>query len=155
MWFRDIQPLHLIILVCYKNLYNDICAVFIKKRIYFIFFLSFKGGWLKVEWDMDSSTIHQYRYGSNRTEKDKYDVKVCDEPRLLENQLIATGCLVTRGMNERWYISVFKLKKYFYFIILCFHSGPDWSWHDQDGGVGNVGSVISVRDSGGVLVCID
>lgn len=104
---------------------------------------------------MDSTTINQYRYGSNRTEKDKYDVKVCDEPRLLENQLIATGCLVTRGMNERWYISVFKFKKYFYFIILYFHSGPDWSWHDQDGGVGNVGSVISVRDSGGVLVCID
>lgn len=78
-----------------------------------------KGGWLKVEWDMDSTTIHHYRYGSNCNELDKYDVKVCDEPRVLENQLIATGCLVTRG--------------------------PDWNWYDQDGGVGNVGSVLSVN----------
>uniref|UniRef100_A0A8W8I4E4 MIB/HERC2 domain-containing protein n=1 Tax=Magallana gigas TaxID=29159 RepID=A0A8W8I4E4_MAGGI len=85
------------------------------------------GGWLKVEWDMDSTTIYHYRYGSNHTENDKYDVKVCNEPRLLENQLIETGCLVTRG--------------------------PDWNCHDQDGGVGTVGSVLSVKDNG-VLVCI-
>lgn len=80
-------------------LYESIKLIFVqylKKKEFISFFL--KGGWLKVKWDMDSTTIHHYRYGSNRTEKDKYDVKVCDEPRLLENQLIATGCLVTRGM---------------------------------------------------------
>lgn len=75
--------------------YRNTCSVY-NNVIHFSVF--FKGGWLKVEWDMDSTTIHQYRYGSNCNGLDKYDVKVCDEPRVLENQLIATGCLVTRGM---------------------------------------------------------
>ena len=25
--------------------------------------------------------------------------------------------------------------------------GPDWSWEDQDGGEGNVGTVVEVKDS--------
>lgn len=59
------------------------CSIYKKKKgIYFIFI---KGGWLKVEWDMDLIIIYYYRYGFNWIEKDKYDVKVCDELRLLEN----------------------------------------------------------------------
>lgn len=34
---------------------------------------------------MDLIIIYYYRYGFNWIEKDKYDVKVCDELRLLEN----------------------------------------------------------------------
>lgn len=52
-----------------------------------------------VEWDTGS--VFDYRYGSSIFEKDKYDVIVCDEPRMLENELIAVGCLVKRGIvNE-------------------------------------------------------
>lgn len=42
--------------------------------------------------------INTHRYGSTDTEKDKFDVQVCDNPRILQNELIATGCLVTRGI---------------------------------------------------------
>lgn len=48
-----------------------------------------------MKWD--TSLTFDYRYGSSSFEKDKYDVIVCDEPRLLENELIAVGCLVKRG----------------------------------------------------------
>ncbi|XP_065945130.1 uncharacterized protein [Magallana gigas] len=81
-------------------------------------------GWLNVEWDTGS--VRMYRYGSTNTEKDKFDVQVCDNPRILQNELIATGCLVTRG--------------------------PDWLWNNQDGGTGNIGSVLTVRSDGTVLV---
>ena len=55
-------------------------------------------GWLKVEWDSDAHVIRWYRYGSTLSETDKYEVKVCDEPRILQNESIATGCLVVRGI---------------------------------------------------------
>lgn len=38
----------------------------------------------------------RYRYGWNGFET-AYDVEPCDEPRILQNQKIATGCLVRRG----------------------------------------------------------
>lgn len=55
-------------------------------------------GWLHVEWD--TGVIFSYRYGSSRSDWNKYDVRVCSEPRILENQMIATGCLVTRGKKK-------------------------------------------------------
>ncbi|XP_061168820.1 uncharacterized protein LOC133178069 [Saccostrea echinata] len=75
-----------------------------------------EAGWLNVEWD--TGFIHGYRYGTTCTEIDKYDVTVCEEPRILDNEMIATGCLVTRG--------------------------PDWEWEDQDGGEGSIGSVYRI-----------
>lgn len=60
-------------------------------------------------------------------------------------------------MNVGTYLCL-NLKSINYFLLYntVFYAGPDWSWYDKDdGGVGNVGTVISVRDSGGVLVCID
>ncbi|XP_022332693.2 uncharacterized protein LOC111130205 [Crassostrea virginica] len=83
-------------------------------------------GWLNVQWDRNLGSTRGYRYGSTRDEGDKYDVKVCDEPRILENEIIAPGCLVTRG--------------------------ADWSYDDQDGGAGNIGSVVRVKNCGLVLV---
>ena len=50
-------------------------------------------GWLFVEWDHGQSNA--YRYGPVCN---KYDIKFCNEPRILCNESIATGCLVTRGM---------------------------------------------------------
>lgn len=32
--------------------------------------------------------------------------------------------------------------------------GTDWEWDDQDGGAGNIGSVISVQGTGFVYVCL-
>lgn len=32
--------------------------------------------------------------------------------------------------------------------------GPDWEWDDQDGGAGNIGSVVAVVGHGVVLVRI-
>lgn len=83
-----------------------------------------KDGWLNVEWDTGS--VYKYRYGSTDLKPDKFDVQVCNEPRILNDELIATGCNVTRG--------------------------PDWVWNDQDGGVGNIGSVLNVGSDGIVLV---
>lgn len=79
-----------------NKVYIKMCSLY--NRHIFLLQWFFKGGWLKVEWDMNSTTVYHYRYGSNHNENDKYDVKVCNEPRLLENQLIETRCLVTRGM---------------------------------------------------------
>ncbi|XP_062586119.1 uncharacterized protein LOC134247758 isoform X2 [Saccostrea cucullata] len=75
-----------------------------------------EAGWLNVEWD--TGLIHGYRYGTSSTERDKYDVTVCEEPRILDDEMIATGCLVKRG--------------------------PDWEWGDQDGGEGSIGSVFRI-----------
>nr|XP_022335068.1 uncharacterized protein LOC111131710 [Crassostrea virginica] len=83
-------------------------------------------GWLKVKWDSDAHVIRWHRYGSTLSETDKYEVKVCDEPRILQNESIATGCLVVRGQ--------------------------DWEWGRQDGGPGNIGSVLKVDDNGVILV---
>ncbi|XP_061164730.1 uncharacterized protein LOC133173723 [Saccostrea echinata] len=77
-------------------------------------------GWLNVEWD--TGFKYGYRYGTNSTEIDKYDVTICEEPRILENEMIATGCLVTRG--------------------------PDWERGDQDGGDGSIGTVYRVKGNG-------
>lgn len=60
-------------------------------------------GWLKIEWDTNKK-IYPYRYGLNHNGHDKYDVKVCDEPRILKDELIAPGCLVTRGTYKIVYI---------------------------------------------------
>lgn len=64
--------------------------------IYLMHFVISIDGWLNVEWDTGS--VGMYRYGSTNIEKDKFDVQVCDNPRILQNELIATGCLVTRGI---------------------------------------------------------
>ncbi|XP_062596398.1 uncharacterized protein LOC134257818, partial [Saccostrea cucullata] len=55
---------------------------------------SHDAGWLIVHWDIGTSA--SYRYGTTNIEKDKYDVVVCLEPRILYNELIAVGCLVKR-----------------------------------------------------------
>lgn len=69
-------------------------------RIYSSFFYTAdsKDGWLNVEWDTGS--IHKYRYGSADLKTDKFDVQVCNEPRILNDELIATGCNVTRGTRK-------------------------------------------------------
>lgn len=55
-------------------------------------------GWLAVEWD--SGTECCYRYGTSSDFKDKYDVEMCSDPRKLDNELIAVGCLVKRGEKD-------------------------------------------------------
>ncbi|XP_062588706.1 uncharacterized protein LOC134250368 [Saccostrea cucullata] len=80
-------------------------------------------GWVNVEWD--SGVRLSYQYGFDGF-VEKYDIASCQEPRILENEMIAVGCCVTRG--------------------------PDWKWGDQDGGEGNVGTVYRVRKDAVVLV---
>lgn len=72
-------------------------------------------GWISVMWD--SGAGFQYRYGADGM----FDIVVCDSPRVLVDQLIAVGCLVTRG--------------------------ADWEWGDQDGGEGSIGVIYRVNDS--------
>lgn len=36
--------------------------------------------------------------------------------------------------------------------VICMFLGTDWEWDDQDGGAGNIGSVISVQSTGIVFV---
>lgn len=38
-------------------------------------------------------------------------------------------------------------------MIKCKSLGKDWPWGNQDGGAGNIGTVLSVEGSGQVLVC--
>ncbi|XP_062614423.1 uncharacterized protein LOC134276159 isoform X2 [Saccostrea cucullata] len=78
-------------------------------------------GRLMVEWDAGEKNYYHYDVARN-----VYDVIVCTELRILDTELIAPGCLVTRG--------------------------PDWEWGDQDGGEGSIGSVYRVRKSGRVYV---
>lgn len=66
---------------------------------YFIIWITIVG-WLRIAWDKNKA-IYPYRYGSNPDENDKYDVMICDEPRILKGELIAPGCLVTRGTYIR------------------------------------------------------
>ncbi|XP_062620442.1 uncharacterized protein LOC134282018 isoform X2 [Saccostrea cucullata] len=73
-------------------------------------------GYVIVEWD--NGVRLSYQYGFDGMDE-KYDIATSEEPRILENELIAVGCLVTRG--------------------------PDWKWGDQDGGEGNVGTVYRVE----------
>lgn len=58
-------------------------------------FVSLKTGTLLVEWDTGFKS--DYRFGTKSKFNNKYDVQLCSEPRILVNELIATGCLVTRG----------------------------------------------------------
>lgn len=51
-------------------------------------------GWINVEWD--TGLTMSYRYGNNGMIT-AYDIEPCDEPRILEDQPIAVGCLVRRG----------------------------------------------------------
>ena len=55
-------------------------------------------GWLVVQWDWDSGSEYNYRYGSTSDFKDKYDLEMCEEPRTLINEPIAVGSLVKRGI---------------------------------------------------------
>ncbi|XP_052696634.1 uncharacterized protein LOC128175218 isoform X1 [Crassostrea angulata] len=75
-----------------------------------------KFGWVNVEWD--TGLTMPYRYGNNGMIT-AYDIEPCNEPRILEDQPIAVGCLVRRG--------------------------PDWKWGDQDGGEGNIGAVYRLK----------
>lgn len=72
-------------------------------------------GWVIVEWDTGFKS--HYRFGSTRRFSYKYDIELCNDPRILGNELIATGCLVTRG--------------------------KDWVWGNQDGGTGNIGAMAT------------
>jgi hypothetical protein len=47
-----------------------------------------------VEWDAGSRC--RYRYGVDAS----YDIVVCDSPRVLLDEMIAVGCLVTRGKEK-------------------------------------------------------
>ncbi|XP_062613161.1 uncharacterized protein LOC134274933 [Saccostrea cucullata] len=71
-------------------------------------------GWLSVEWDTGGNCRH--RYGADGC----YEVVVCDDPRVLNDELISVGCLVSRGI--------------------------DWEWGDQDGGAGIIGTVYRVSE---------
>ncbi|XP_062614393.1 uncharacterized protein LOC134276133 [Saccostrea cucullata] len=81
-------------------------------------------GWLIVQWDTGSS--NSYRYGTTNNEGNKYDVVVCEEPRILHNELIAIGCLAQRG--------------------------PDWELGNLDGGIGSFGAVYKVKSNGVVYI---
>ncbi|XP_061171956.1 uncharacterized protein LOC133181481 [Saccostrea echinata] len=82
-----------------------------------------RDGWLRVVWDTGSS--FPYRYGSIGM-FENFDLVECDEPRILNDELIAVGCLVERG--------------------------PDWQWEDQDGGKGNIGVVYKTKRNAVVYV---
>lgn len=50
-----------------------------------------------MEWD--TGLRNTYRYGTTRSEEEKYDVQVCNEPRILKNQRISAGCQAKRGIE--------------------------------------------------------
>uniref|UniRef100_K1S6Q6 Putative E3 ubiquitin-protein ligase HERC2 n=1 Tax=Magallana gigas TaxID=29159 RepID=K1S6Q6_MAGGI len=54
-------------------------------------------GWLGVEWD--TGLMYNYRYGTTFSEENVYDVQVCNEPRILGNKSISSGCEVKRGTD--------------------------------------------------------
>ncbi|KAK3608719.1 hypothetical protein CHS0354_038162 [Potamilus streckersoni] len=76
---------------------------------------------VKVEWDKSGHTDF-YRYG----DLGKYDVLIDSEPRVLQSERIATGCLVRRGKQ--------------------------WKYDNQDGTPGAVGVVLKVKEDGTVVV---
>lgn len=78
-------------------------------------------GWLHIEWDRNAGNSYHYRYGSNSRAKDKFDIMVCDEPRILDNQFIALGCLVTRGIRLLIYIQDKKQLMKFFTSIFASH----------------------------------
>lgn len=70
--------------------------MFYEKFIIFLL-LGQPEGWVIVEWDTGFKS--HYRFGSTRRFSNKYDIELCNDPRILGNELIATGCLVTRGQT--------------------------------------------------------
>lgn len=46
-------------------------------------------------------------------------------------------------------IYIFSDKVYVRFLYFL---GPDWEWGNQDGGAGNIGTVLRVDDNGEILV---
>lgn len=109
-------------LFCYFNQYINFCVYIISKAylrvtkfIYYDIYASltlncmwnslklsllyYLVGWLTVEWDDGSR--NGYRYGTTDSEKEKYDVQVCNEPRILRNESISSGCQVKRGRLKR------------------------------------------------------
>ncbi|XP_062569341.1 putative HERC2-like protein 3 [Saccostrea cucullata] len=78
-------------------------------------------GVIYVEWDTGSR--YPYRYGPIM---DKYDVTLCNEPRILNKETIAVGSLVKKG--------------------------PDWDWRDLEKSNGSIGSVYRRKHNGIVLV---
>lgn len=83
---------------------------------YFIIWITIVG-WLRIAWDKNKA-IYPYRYGSNPYENDKYDVMICDEPRILEGELIDPGCLVTRGTYIHTIILWFVLRSNIIVILI-------------------------------------
>ncbi|XP_061168825.1 uncharacterized protein LOC133178076 [Saccostrea echinata] len=74
-----------------------------------------RDGWIYVEWD----TGMKFPYEYDTENVNSGDIVITDEPRLLQRESIAVGCLV--------------------------QSGPDWQWENQDGGPGNIGTVYRVK----------
>lgn len=91
------------ILRAYQHVIDQIRFVLIQP--YFIYVLycvelfnsfHYLVGWLTVEWD--TGLRNAYRYGTTLFEEEKYDVEVCNEPRILKNQRISAGCQAKRGL---------------------------------------------------------
>ncbi|XP_052100600.1 uncharacterized protein LOC127734651 [Mytilus californianus] len=80
-----------------------------------------KRGKIRVEWDSGNENI--YRYDETN---ECYDIEPVNEPRRLENELIAVGCRVKRG--------------------------KDWKYGEQDGGRGSRGTILCVESNGKVVV---
>lgn len=122
---------------------------------------SISAGWLRVQWD--SGVKNVYRHGETFLEGHKYDVIACDIPRILEDEIIGTGCLVVRGKQKSYrengiidtVADSLAITYICTYIPLLLSLGPDWEWEDQDGGEGNIGSVFRVLNNATVYVCLD
>lgn len=103
---------------------------------------------MHVEWDNGSRILHQIGHGI----KEKYDIRVCDEPRNIpENQQIANGCLVRKGNDTRRVNNTFfstSICQYIFTIII----GPDWRWGNQNGSEDSIGTVYRIIPTGEVYV---
>lgn len=106
-------------------------------------------GWLHVEWDNGSRILHQFGHDGI---KEKYDIRVCDEPRHIpENQQIANGCLVRKGNDTRRVNNTFfstSICQYIFTIII----GPYWRWGNQNGSEDSIGTVYRIIPTGEVYV---
>ncbi|XP_076101483.1 uncharacterized protein LOC143071202 isoform X2 [Mytilus galloprovincialis] len=77
--------------------------------------------WIWVEWDHGNRLTYLYD-----EQKDRYQIRIVNEERILDNEMIAVGCRVVRGQ--------------------------DWKYEDFDGGEGSLGTVLRVRIEGKVVV---
>ncbi|VDI65557.1 Hypothetical predicted protein [Mytilus galloprovincialis] len=77
--------------------------------------------WIWVEWDHGNRLTYLYD-----EQKDRYQIRIVNEERILDNEMIAVGCRVVRGQ--------------------------DWKYEDFDGGEGSLGTVLRVRVEGKVVV---